>query len=193
MSGFSTRIDVQGLEGARRVAAKVRNLGADPTPLLEIAGSTLVQSTQDRFDTGRGVGGIPWPQTKRQVRKAVGASGPNKAKILVDTGALRSSIKYELRPGEVEVGSDGLENPVKALANQFGSHRQTVVLGHTRTIRSAFGIPLPGGPKQVDVRAHGRITNLPARPFVGVDDDDRRTLMRGWISYLRSLFNARLD
>jgi phage gpG-like protein len=185
--GFATQVDVEGLEDARRIARQVRNLGEEPRPLLEIAGSLLEASTIRRFQTGRGPGGVPWPQTKRQVRDAVGESGPNKAKILVDTGDLRDSIRYELRPDEVEVGSDGLKNPVKALANQFGSNRQAVVLPHTRVITSAFGIPLPQ-PVTVRVRAHGRVTNLPARPFVGVDDEDRRDLVEAWLDHLRSLF-----
>lgn len=192
--GFSTRIDLTGLEGARRIAAKVKALGGNPEPLLKDAGSVLVASTIERFASESGPGNIPWPKSKRALGEAVGPKGPRRAgKTLTDTGDLRDSIRYELRPGEVEVGSDGLKNPVKALANQFGSHRQSVVLPHTRTINSAFGMPLPGGPKVVQVRAHGRVTNLPARPFVGIDDQDRRDLMRAWIVTLRRLFNERVD
>jgi len=190
VTGFSLDVRVTGLEDARRIAQRVRNLGEDPEPLLQIAGSILEASTIRRFQTKQGPGGIPWPPSKRGAGSIVGENGPNRHSTLVDTGDLRDSIRYEVRPGEVEVGSDGLKNPVKAIANQVGSNRQTVVLPHTRTITSAFGVPLPGGPKTVNVRAHGRITNLPARPFVGIDDDDRRDVTDAWLDYLRSLFRA---
>lgn len=186
--GFSSNVEVSGIEEARRILANVRNLGADPEPLLHIAGSVLEASVLRRFETGRGPGGVPWPMTKRQVGRAVGRHGPNKAQILVDTGDLRDSIRTRVTPSEVEVGSDGLKNPVKALANQFGSHRQTVVVRHTRTINSAFGVPLPA-PKTIEVRAHGRITNLPARPFIGVDDEDRKEITDEWRDYLLGLFH----
>lgn len=188
MAGFAASVDVTGLENAQRVARRVRNLGEDPRPLLEIAGSILEASTIRRFQEEKGPGGIPWPKSKAALGTAPRASGKVSAgKTLTDTGDLRDSIRYEVRANEVEVGSDGLKNPVKALANQFGSNRQSVVLAHTRVIRSAFGIPLPE-PRAVSVRAHGRITNLPARPFVGVDDVDRRDLTDAWLDYLKGLF-----
>jgi phage gpG-like protein len=187
--GFSTSLEVKGLDDAVRVLRRVENLGEDPTPLLYIAASVLEASVLKRFDTGRGPGGVPWAQTKRQVRSAVGAHGPNKAKILVDTGDLRDSIRSEVRPGEVEVGSDGLKNPVKALANQFGSHRQTVVVKHLRTINSAFGIPLPQ-PKTFTVRPHGMRTNLPARPFIGFDEQDKQDLGEAFVDHLKGLLHG---
>jgi phage gpG-like protein len=191
VAGFETRIDVVGLEAAQRVAQRVYNLGEDTEPLLAIAGSILEASTIRRFDTESGPGGIPWPKSRRAGGYSVGRRGPRQprgtiGKTLTDTGDLRDSIRYELRPGEVEVGADGLKNPVKAIANQLGSHRQTVVVGHTRTIRSAFGVELEEA-KVVRVRPHGRITNLPARPFVGVDDQDRDDLGDAWSDYLIGL------
>lgn len=190
MAGFSATVDVTGLERARRIAAKVRELGGRPEPLLEVAGSVLEASTLARFTNEAGPGGIPWPKSKRALGEAVGPRGPLPAgKTLTDTGDLRDSIRYEVRPNEVTIGSDGLKNPVKALANQFGSRRQTVVVRHTRVIRSAYGVPLPE-PRTVNVRSHGRVTNLPARPFVGVDADDRRELTRAWIAVLRNLIRA---
>lgn len=178
--GWRVSVEVTGLEAARRVAARVRNLGEDQQPLLEIAGSVLEASTLARFDSGRGVGGVPWPESQR-VKKFGG-------KTLVDKGGLEGSIRYELRPGEVEVGVDALTESAKnAAALQFGSNRQTVVLGHERVIDQAFGVPIPV--TVVNVRPHGRITNLPPRPFIGVDDEDRRDLGEAWLDHLKGLFS----
>jgi phage gpG-like protein len=180
--GFAVQLDVKGLENARRIARRVRNLGEDPTPLLHIAGSVLESSTLRRFDTGRGVGGVPWPKSKRALRDG--------GKTLVDRGDLVSSVRFEVRPGEVEIGVDDLNKPPGvSAALQFGSHRQTVVLAHTRTINQAFGVPLPS-PREVRVRAHGRMTNLPPRPFIGVDAQDKRDITEEWLGHLRRLLNG---
>lgn len=188
--GFKATVEVRGLEDALRAARYVRNLGENPRPLLEIAGSILEASTLRRFDEGAGPGGIPWPPSRRALGQVVGKHGPNRpGKTLVDTGGLEGSVTHEVRSNEVEIGVDArTESARHAAAHQFGSHVQTVVLGHDRTINQAFGLPI--APRTVHVRPHGRVTNLPARPFIGVDDDDRRDLGEAWFEYLRSLFNA---
>lgn len=200
--GFATSIDdtgegnspLRGLDKALTALRRLKELGGNLLPFMEDAKTILVKSTLNRFQTGRGVGGIPWAPTKRQVRSAVGATGPNKARILVDTGDLQGSIRGVATPNSVEVGSDGLKNPVKALANQFGSHRQTVVRGYTRkgTFRAAKG---PFGAfisdfHEAKVRPHGRITNLPARPFVGIDAADVAEVNEAWQDRLIRTFGA---
>ncbi len=188
MAGFAIRFDVEGLENAERILKRVENLGEDPRPLLLNFAAVLESSTLRRFDEEKGPGGIPWPKSKPALGLAPRASGKKTpGKTLTDTGDLRDSIRTEVRPNEVEIGSDGLKNPVKAIANQEGSHRQTVVLAHTRVIDSAFGVPLPEAAVQ-NVRAHGRVTNLPARAFVGIDADDISDMEEVGLDYLQGLF-----
>lgn len=180
--GFSVSIEVDGIEDARRIARRVANLGENPQPLLEIAGSVLEASTIRRFEEQHGPGGVPWPPSKRAEREG--------GKTLFDRGDLFDSIRYEVRAAEVEIGFDDLNKPPGVVAAlHFGSHRQTVVVGHTRTVNEAFGVPLPK-PVETFVRPHGRMTNLPARPMIGVDEDDRRDLTEAWLLHLRSLLNA---
>jgi phage gpG-like protein len=177
--GFATTIAVEGLEKALAALRKIRDLGGDISPFMVDAKDILVKSTLERFRTGKGPGGIPWKPTKRQSANAVGPYGPNREAILVRTGDLRGSIRGVTGPNYVEVGSDGLKNPVKALANQFGSNRQTVVVRHKRRQTTAFGALLRE-PVEVTVRGHGRITNLPARPFVGIDEEDKVEVKAAW-------------
>lgn len=188
--GFHVGVEVHGLEEARRIARAVSNLGEDQQPLLAIAGSILEASTLRRFETESGPGGVPWPKSKAAlglVKRASGKIAPGRT--LFDTGGLEGSVRHEVRPGEVEVGVDArTESATHAAAHQFGSHRQTVVVGHGRTINQAFGVPIAA--REVQVRPHGRVTNLPARPFVGVDDQDRADLNEAWLDHLRSLFNV---
>lgn len=191
MAGFRFQIDETAELGPLRgVLRRFADLGNDPTPLLKIAASVFEASTIVRFDEEKGPGGIPWPKSRR----AAGlVKGKPPGKTLSDSGDLRDSIlpgnrlNVDIRPYEIEFGSDGLKNPVKAIANQMGSHRQTVVVRHTRTVNSAFGIPLPS-PVTSTVRGHGRMTNLPARPFIGFDEDDKRDLGEAWLDHLKGLF-----
>lgn len=188
--GFHFEVEVVGLERARRIARQVRNLGEDVRPLMAIAGGILEASTLRRFDTGKGPGGVPWPPSKAALGLVPRASGKiSPGKTLVDLGGLEGSVRHEVRSNEVEVGVDALtESARHAAVHQFGSHRQTVVVGHSRTINQAFGVPIP--PRTIEVRPHGRVTNIPARPFLGVDSEDRRDLEDAWRDHLKGLFNV---
>jgi phage gpG-like protein len=183
-SGFKSTIDFKAGDQALRLAQRVRALGEDDTPLLQIMRDQLVKSVDRRFIEERGPGGVPWPKSKPARGLVPRANGKKRAgRTLFDTGDLQDSIKAVIRPGEVEIGSDGLRNPVKAIANQYGSSRQAVVLAHTRTINQAFGVPLPS-PIEVQVRAHGMVTNLPARPFIGFDEDDKRGILTAFRQHI---------
>lgn len=176
---FSFQVEVQGLDRAREIARRVRNLGEDTRPLLEIAGSVGEAAVLRRFDEERDPNGVPWPKSRRAARQG--------GKTLQDKGDLISSVRHVVRPGEVEVGVDNANKaPGVVIALHEGSHRQTVVLAHSRTINSAFGVPIP--PTTVNVRAHGRITNLPPRRFVGFNDEDKADVVELWGEHLRSLF-----
>jgi phage gpG-like protein len=179
--GLSITLEYDGGGLAKPLAAlrHLRDMGEDLLPFMTDAKDILLKATLGRFETGRGPGGIPWAPTKRQARQAVGRRGPNKARILVDTGDLQLSIRGEATSNSAEVGSDGLSNPVKALANQFGSHRPSVVKFHTRTVRVAFGVALREPATQF-VSSHGRMTNLPARPFVGIDEQNEDDIKEAW-------------
>lgn len=191
-SGFRVNLEFEGLAKPLAALRRLRDLGANLRPFMDEAAGILLASTLNRFDQGRGPFGVRWAPTKRQVGSAVGARGPNKAGILVDTGDLRGSIRTEATDNSVEVGSDGLKNPVKALANQFGSHRQTVVVKHQRRQTMAFGALL-SPPVDVTVRGHGRMTNLPARPFVGIDEQDERDIEAAWRERLITTFGSNND
>lgn len=165
---------------AYRALQQIRNLGEDQTPLLDAWGGILEGSTRGRFDSGRGPGGVPWPVSER-VRKHGG-------KTLVDKGNLERSIRYAVDgPHRLLVGVDGRSESAKnAAAHQFGVNRPVIVGGHFRVIDSAFGVPLQASVR-VRVRTHGRKMYIPARPFLGVDNEDRRQMTDAAQDYLRSL------
>ena len=182
MARPSVKIEIKNLAGARALFAKVRSLGEDPTDLLEIAGGILESSTRRRFDEGQGPGGVPWPISKRAQRDG--------GKTLVDTAGLLGSIRYEVRPGQLEIGVDALtESARHAKSHQFGVNENVGISAHTRTINVAFVVPLPA-PLTFNVRAHNRNMKIPARPFLGVDQIDRDDVKLEWKEHLRRLINV---
>jgi phage gpG-like protein len=186
VAGFSISIEAIPSADARRVIRQIRNLGADMTPLLLIVGGVIKDSIAKRFIDERGPGGVPWPKSKRALGLVKGRNGRKQpGKTLQDTGDLRDSIRSEVRGQLVEIGADGLDVPIKAAANQFGttgSYSNSLVKRHSRVINSRFGVPLPAGPTRESVRAH--IRSIPPRPFLGVDAADREALDEQFRAYL---------
>lgn len=165
------QVRVNNLPAARFLFTKVREFGADPTDLLDIWGGVLEASTRSRFDTGSGPRGIPWPISRRAAEQG--------GKTLVDRGNLEGSIRYEVRPGQLEVGVDGVGASSKfARVHQFGAVIRPV---NAESLR----FQLPGG-----AWVFAQEVTIPARPFLGVDEDDKRDMREVGIEYLRSLKNG---
>ncbi|WP_291299294.1 phage virion morphogenesis protein [Elioraea sp.] len=139
-----------------RAAAATRDL----TSLMDQIGASLVASTQFRFETARGPVGVPW---KRSARAAsVGGQ------TLVDSGRLRASITHRPSSDRVEVGS----NLVYAGVHQLGA---------TIRAKTSKGLRFRIGDKFV-VR---RQVTIPARPFLGVDAEDRAEIVAITTDWLR--------
>jgi phage gpG-like protein len=181
-------VEVAGLEKAQRIARQVQNLGEDLTPLLEIAGSILEASTLRRFEEETDPQGIPWPPSKAALGLAPRASGKiAPGRTLFDRGGLEGSIRYEVRPGEVEIGVDARTESARfGYVHQFSLSETQTVGPHRRVVNQAFGVPIP--PKTVEVAGFTRYMNIPRRAFLGVDEDDRADLTEAWHDHLKGLF-----
>ena len=156
-----TRIEVESGEvGAllERFLTRFR----DRRPALAEIGEALVSSTQNRFEKGRGPDMTYW-KASRRARLSGGQT-------LVDTARLRNSINYRATNNRVVVGS----NAKYAGTHQFGAKQgefgtvAVKVKAHARR----------GGTR---VKAHVRNQSLPwgdipARPFLGLDREDRREI-----------------
>ena len=107
MAGVRLLVDVD--DGV--VRRRLRELGALRVPRAAWAeiGQTLVSSTLDRFEAGRGPDALPW-RPSRRAREQGGQT-------LVDTSRLRDSIHWRAHDDGVEVGT----NVVYAAIHQFGS------------------------------------------------------------------------
>lgn len=159
----------------REVLAVLKELqarAADLEPALLEIGEDLVPRWKRRFDTSTGPDGRRWlPNTQTSIiRYLEGQSGSfgKRGKItkkgaaramakrpLVQEGYLRDTLEYQLDGDTLLIGS-----PQKyAAVQQFGAER------------GSLGKGAPWG-------------DIPARPFLGVSDEDRATILQTLTDYL---------
>lgn len=150
-----TRVEVTVRDEALR--ALLDRLGAaagDQTRGWDMVGAALVSNVQERFEAGRGPGGAPWPPSLRA--KIEGG------KTLIDSNRLASSVTHRPAARGAEVGT----NVIYAAIHQFGG-----TIRAQSAERLAFA--LPGGGF-----ARPREVTIPARPFLGIDDE-QEGIVRG--------------
>jgi phage virion morphogenesis protein len=121
------------------------------TALHKEIGEHLVSSTQERFRTSTAPDGTRWPESIRAREEG--------GRTLRDTSRLRNSIDCVARPDRVVVGT----NVVYARIHQFG--------GEIRARRAKY-LRFRIGRRW----ALKRTVRIPARPFLGISDEDRTAI-----------------
>lgn len=147
---FGVGVRVTGGEGVVSLLNAINLQGAARRGLFEELGNTLIAQTQLRFVDEVGPDGIKWPQSIRARLEG--------GRTLSDTGALRQSITAQVLQDGVEVGT----NLDYALPNQFGA--TATAKGKALTFKL--------GGKQIFVKS----ITIPARPFIGVNDENQQEL-----------------
>lgn len=153
MSAITVTIDGE-IEG---LTERLRRLSEfDRRGVLNAIGESLRTSTEERFQSERDPEGEKWVQSVR--------ARDNGGKTLTVTTKLKTSIKVTVNNSGLAVGT----NDIRAATHQ---------LGDTRIIRAknkkslAFYV---GG----ELRMVKQVTvHIPARPFLGISDDDKRDIM----------------
>jgi phage virion morphogenesis protein len=155
MAGITLTIDDAAVR--QHLGQLIRAL-TDPRPALREIGEDLVRTTQERFQPGqkRAPDGTPWAPNSPVTIARKGRNNP-----LYQRGHLQGSIRYQLMDQDsLEVGT----NRVYAAVQQFGQPKGAS--GRTRR-----GAPIPWG-------------DIPARPFIGLSDQDADDAVRVLRSYL---------
>lgn len=145
----SIRIDIDDAD-ARAALSRLAELGGNLRPAMEDIGELLIVRTRERFAAGVGPDGTPWapksPVTLQQYRRRrVNAPKP----LIGESKRLSTEIAKRVGDDSVEVGSAlvyAATQQLGALKGSFG--------------RTAKGAPIPWG-------------TIPARPFLGISDQDR--------------------
>lgn len=153
----SITIRLEDLGAARKLAEAGRQL-SDLTPLMRRIASSVEEATRIRFTQGKGPGGVPWAPSQR-ARETGGQT-------LIDERRLINSITSRSDATTAEVGT----NVIYAGTHQFGAAQGEfgAAIGRTKPSEKRpksqdFFVPLPFG-------------DIPARPFLGIDEGDEREI-----------------
>lgn len=136
----------------------------DLRPVMQDLGRELTTATKVRFPTGKAPDGSAWAPKSPVTLERYGSRKSNRIDprpLFGPTGMLSSQIHYNAQSDGVIWGS----NLIYAAVMQFGAARGA--FGN-----AANGIPIPWG-------------NIPARPFIGLSDDDRGqivAILDEWLS-----------
>lgn len=161
MSGARVELEFDNSQVLTAVRGALAEL-ADPRPMLLDIGEALVNSTRDRFSAQRGPDGQTW---KSLSPRYLATKSPNPGKILQRRGDLVRQIFPQVEGATLLVGTDRVYGAV----HQFGALKGA--FGKTRR-----GAPIPWG-------------DIPARPFLGISDDDAEEI----IAITRDHLQARLQ
>lgn len=142
------RIDIDD-ESVRAALDRLIGRAEDATPAMREIGELLVERTRARFRHGQAPDGAPWAPLSPTTLARKRDPRP----LFGESRRLSSEIAYKAGSDFVEVGS----SLVYAAVHQFGAAQGA--FGRTRR-----GAPIPWG-------------DIPARPFLGLADDDRRDVL----------------
>jgi phage virion morphogenesis protein len=165
------RIELSGHEAALSALSEATRRLGDPTELYNDIGAHLVATTQRRFDTGTAPDGNPWPPSLR-ARLGLG-------RTLVDKGmqgGLMGSVGYEADATGLRVGTNLV----------YGAIHQ---LGGTIRAKTAKGLRFRIG----DRWATKQSVTIPARPFLGLSDEDETEIETLAGEYLEGVFEGSGD
>lgn len=161
MSGARVELEFDNAAVLSAIRGALAEL-TDPRPMLLDIGEALVNSTRDRFSAQRGPDGQTW---KSLSPRYLETKSPNPGKILQRRGDLVRQIFPQVEGATLLVGTDRVYGAV----HQFGALKGA--FGKTRR-----GAPIPWG-------------DIPARPFLGISDDDAAEI----IAIARDHLQARLQ
>ena len=169
MTGIRMQLD--GQAGTLEELDGYVKRASNPTGMFENIGAMLVTSTQHRFDTGVGVDGSPWPPSLRALKTG--------GKTLIETARLYRSFAYQASASGLEFGTNVIYAAIQQWGGDILQHARTAVLHfktNKRTGQSRFAKPGKADrARKAEIGA--RTIHMPARPFIGIDADDERSIL----------------
>lgn len=154
MTGVRITIDDRAVRQALTALAR---LGRDPSPALKALGARLVAGTRNRIEAEQSPTGSAWPRLNPAY--AAGKRGPGMLRERAMRGGLFGSLTSEVDGARLRVGT----NKAYAAIHQFGG---------TITPKSAKALVFKMGGRTV----HAKKVTIPARPFLGISEEDRATI-----------------
>lgn len=179
MSGVSLSIDLKDDELALAVLGNLVARLDDPTPAYEDVGQALITSTHHRWDQGISPSGSPWPKSLR-VKKYGGST-------LKLSARLYRSISANASRTGVEIGTNVVYAAIHQLGGTIDQDARDQVL-HFKVNKRTGTWRFARATKKATLAQKRRIgahtVTMPARPFIGLDQDDPRTIATIFQNYL---------
>ena len=164
--------------GMKKLMEKVKNGKnnlLDLTPFWDSVGMYMVKRTMRHFQQEQSPEGVKWkPLSARRIQQRNKRHKGGRMKILSDTGELRRSVAYRAFKSRVIFGS-ALEY---AAIHQFGG---TVTVRKKGTYKHNYGLGKPQGGSY----SYRWQVKIPARPYLGVTNDDRQKVLSMLKVYLK--------
>lgn len=156
MSGVRLEISIDD-GGLGQMLRRASELADNLTPALEASGEQIAASISQRFETERGPGGIPWIPSQAALGLAPRASSGR------------------IQPGKTLTDRGALRASIdkRVTANQVEIGSVSTPTGNVNVKAAALQFGVAG-------------INLPARPYVGFDDQDVADLEDLWSDVVRS-------
>lgn len=165
---ISASVALDGAVNLQLAQARMRQLGDSPRPIFDAIGQYGESSTRIRFQKGIGPDGARWKPSAR-----ARATGGQTLVMKGQHGGLLGSLTYRADNASAEWGT----NKIYAAIHQEGG----VIVPRTRkNLRFA----VPGG------FVSTKRVNIPARPYLGVNDEDGREIQDVVVDVVRA---AELD
>lgn len=168
-------IDDAAVQAAFR---RFTEFGQDASPMFAEISEHLLESTQKRFATSTGPDGTPWVKLKD-------GSG---RRPLVKSGTMRDQIFPSHGKNYAEINATAMQ----ALWHQEGTDPYVILPKKGKAL--SFGAPMSvfSGPSKGKVVGSTTVRKvnhpgLPARPFIGLSNDDRQAIGDIATAYLEDL------
>lgn len=178
MSGISLELKLEGYPALQGKLNKLIQRTANLRPLMQDIGAYLDYSTRSRFLTQRGPDGTPWLPSARALREG--------GKTLIKTARLMGSFSYKADARSVEEGT----NVIYAAIHHFGgvikrkARTQTIYRKVTAGEISDRFVKRSKSNFATDHAVGAHDIEMPARPILGVNDNDEREIMNIVDDYL---------
>jgi len=148
--------ELREVDAVRRLLADAALDSGDRGRLLQSIGTEMETQTRERFDTQRSPEGDSWQALAQKTRDYYAEKGLGHRSLLVGSGTLRGSVTHEVEGGawSALIGA----TMEYAAVHQFGA---------TIRPRTAKALAVPGFGML-------RKATIPARPYLGVSQEDAR-------------------
>lgn len=171
------------------VAARLAQLEQQllhPAPLFARINEYLMRSTRARFKTQTAPDGTPWQALSARYHKR---KHRNQGKVLTLRGYLQGSLRGQFDDSGLVFGTDRVYGAIHQLGGIIRQQARQQTLNFRKNADGSIGNRFVKKNKanfSQTVSVGEYQINMPARPFLGLSDDDRQFIARLAIRYLNN-------